>query len=146
MAEINIPQVEADALIAMEKVRENDTVYKFPNLGGSTIAELVSQDKKEKFLLDIYRGTIKLSKVRYQTRARQTIILVRVDLDGPEHQNPDGTIIPTPHIHLYREGFGTKWAQPLSSFAEFSQPNVIPQMLNDFMRFCHIIQPPNIQF
>jgi hypothetical protein len=63
MPEINITQTEADALLSLEKVKENDTVYKFPQFGGSVEAALVSRDKKEKFILDIWRATIKLSKV-----------------------------------------------------------------------------------
>jgi hypothetical protein len=71
---------------------------------------LTSLDKRESFMLDVTRAQIKLTKATYQNRARQVIILMRLDLDGPPHRNPDGTEILCPHLHVYREGFGDKWA------------------------------------
>ena len=35
---------------------------------------------------------------------------MRLDLDGPPHRNPDEAEIPCPHLHIYSEGFGDKWA------------------------------------
>ena len=61
-------------------------------------------------MLDVTRARIKLTKATYQNRTRQTIILLRLDLDGPMHRNPDGSEIPCPHLHVYREGFADKWA------------------------------------
>lgn len=63
-------------------------------------------------MLDVTRAQIKLTKATYQNRARQAIILMRLDLDGPPHRNPDETEVPCPHLHVYREGFGDKWAMP----------------------------------
>jgi hypothetical protein len=37
---------------------------------------------------------------------------MRLDLDGPPHRNPDDEEIPWPHLHVYREGYGDKWASP----------------------------------
>lgn len=45
---------------------------------------------RENFLLDIRRGKIDLLKATNQNRARQTIVLVRLDLGGAPHRNPDG--------------------------------------------------------
>ena len=106
MADIDVTQAEADALIAMEKrfVDEND--WMFPNAGERLALDLTSLDKRENFVLDITRAQIKLTKATYQNRARQAIILMRLDLGGPPHRNPDGEEIPCPHLHIYREGFG----------------------------------------
>jgi hypothetical protein len=41
-------------------------------------------------MLDVTRAEIKLTKATYQNRARAAIILLRLDLDGPPHRNPDG--------------------------------------------------------
>ena len=113
MATTDLLQSEAAALIALAKIKVNDDLYDYPGTGGSLIVPLTSQDKREEFLLDIYRGRIDLLKGTYQNRARQVIVLVRVDFGGAPHRNPDGTEVPCPHLHLYREGFGDKWAQPL---------------------------------
>ena len=144
MADIDLTQAEADALIAMPKCRTDDDVVYYPIPGGSLVLPLTSTDKKESFLLDIRRGRIRLSKATYQNRARQTVILVRLDLGGAPHRNPDGEEIACPHIHLYREGYGDKWAHPLPT-DRFTDAVDLWQTLDDFMRYCNIIEPPIIQ-
>ncbi len=144
MAEPNLSQTEADALIAMEKHREDDARHAFPLPGGSLTVPLVSADRREQFLLDISRGRIDLAKVKMQNRARQVIVLVRLDLAGAPHRNPDGAEVPCPHLHLFREGFGDKWAAPISP-EDFASPHDNLATLNDFMRFCNIAQPPIIE-
>src|SRR5690349_17637475 len=113
MADIDISQVEADGLIDMEKRFVDEKDWTFPAAGERIALALTSLDKRENFMLDITRAQIKLTKATYQNRARQAIILMRLDLDGPPHRNPDGIDIPCPHLHVYREGFGDKWAFPL---------------------------------
>jgi hypothetical protein len=98
MADIILTQSDADALIAPEKHRVNDERHIFP-MSGSIVIGLQSPDKREQFLLDISRGRIDLQKCTYQNRARQVIILVRLDLGGSPHRNPDGEEIPGPHLH-----------------------------------------------
>ena len=44
----NIPQAEADALLAMEKYADNE-VYLFPLAGSSLRIPMHSQDKREEF-------------------------------------------------------------------------------------------------
>ena len=95
-------------------------------------------------MLDVTRAQIKLTKATYQTRARAAIILMRLDLDGPPHRNPDGEEIPCPHLHLYREGYGDKWAipAPLDRY-----PTSLDMFLTfeAFMNHCNITEPPHIQ-
>jgi hypothetical protein len=112
MADINLTQAEADALIKMEKRGVDDKKWLFPSPGERIAIPLVSVDKRENFILDVTRGQIRLTKATYQERARQAIILMRLDLDGPPHRNPDDEEIPWPHLHVYREGYGDKWASP----------------------------------
>lgn len=83
MADINLAQAEADTLIAMEKVRVDDSIWCFPAPGQQIAIPLISTDKREHFVLDATRAQIKLTKATYQSRARQAIILMRIDLDGP---------------------------------------------------------------
>jgi hypothetical protein len=144
MAEINITQAEADALIAMEKRRVDDTRWDYPGLGGSIIVPLISTDKRENFLLDVSRGKIDLLKGTFQNRARQIIVLVRLDFGSQPHRNPDGQEVSSPHLHLYREGYGDKWAVPVpvNSFPNMSD---LWQTLQDFMSFCNITEPPFIE-
>jgi hypothetical protein len=142
LAEV-ITQAEADALIAMEKHRTDDSEYVFPDQGNVTIP-LVSSDKRETFTLDIRNGRIDLSKATFQNRARHVLILVRLDLGEKPHRNPDGESIGSPHLHIYREGFADRWAFPLPKQV-FTDPNDKWRSLQDFMRYCNITRPPKIQ-
>jgi hypothetical protein len=144
MADLELTQAEADALIAMEKHRADDRKYDFPVAGDKLMIPLLSVDKRENFILDVSRGRIDLSKIKYQNRARQVIVLVRIDLGGAPHRNPDETEIACPHLHLYREGYGDKWALSLPS-DKFSQPTDLWKSLQEFMSFCNISQPPLIE-
>jgi len=144
MADVELTQGEADVLIAMEKVRENDDWCRYPGLGGSFCAPLVSADKKEHFLLDVSRGKIDLLKGKYQKRGRQVIVLVRLDFGGAPHRNPDGQEVPCPHLHVYRCGFGDKWAIPVP-VDRFFDTTDLWRTLQDFMAFCNITRAPNIE-
>lgn len=144
MPETTLTQLEADALIAMEKHRTDEQVVNYPSLGGAITVPLISADRKENFLLDISRGRIDLLKGKYQNRARQVVTLVRLDFGGSPHRNPDGEEIPSPHLHIYREGYGDKWAVP-APLDKFPHLGDLWQTLEDFMRFCNITKPPYIE-
>jgi len=141
MPDYDLAQKEADALLAMGKICAETQEYLYPPIGQALIIPLVSQDKRENFLLDLERGSINLEKGKYQTRARQIVVLARLCFGGPPHRNPDGEEVPRPHLHIYREGFGDKWAIAAPS-AIFSNPVDLWQTLHDFMRYCNIVQPP----
>ena len=144
MADASLTQTEADALLALEKRRSDDTQWDYPSLSGAVTIPLLSMDSREEFLLDIRRSRINFAKGTYQNRGREVVILARLDFSGSPHRNPDGEEIGSPHIHLYREGFWDKWAFPISSdrFANLDDPW---QTLEDFMRFCNIVEPPVIR-
>jgi hypothetical protein len=99
--------------------------------------ELIGADPRERFLLDLWRGTIRLSKYRFQTRARQVIVLVRLCLNGAPHTNPDGVRIGGTHLHVYREGFEDRWADRVDP-AEFKNVRDVGQTFRDFCGYCNI--------
>ena len=144
MAEINLTQTEADALIAMEKHRVNNERRDYPVLGGSVSIPLISADRRENFILDVSRGRINLAKGTYQNRPRQVVVFVRLDFGGQPHRNPDGEELESPHLHVYREGYGDKWAVPVPTSA-FPDIADTWKTLEDFMRFCNIAHPPLIE-
>jgi hypothetical protein len=143
MSEIDLSQAEADALIAMPKEPASEGTYDYPHAGNLSIP-LVSADRRENFYLDIWRSGIVLGKGRYQNRARNVVILVRLDFAGAPHRNPDGTELPCPHLHIYREGFADKWAIPLPA-DRFGNINDAWQSLMDFMAFCSLVRNPRIK-
>ena len=144
MAESNLTQAEAEQLIAMAKHRVDEQVWNYPPLGGLCSIPLVSQDRREAFVLDLRRGRVDLRKGTYQNRAQQIIVLVRLCFGGPPHRNPDGERITGDHLHRYREGYGDKWAMPVPAehFPHVTDPR---QTLDDFLVYCHIVEPPYIQ-
>lgn len=144
MANHDLTQAEADALLRMEKRRVDETEYDYPGFGGRVTVPLASTDRREAFLLDIRRARIDLAKGTYQQRGRQVVVLVRLDFGGAPHRNPDGEEIGSPHIHLYREGYGDKWAAPVPG-DRFVNVNDPWQTLEDFLRFCHVVDPPVIR-
>lgn len=142
MADASLTQAEADALIALEKRPVDTQTWDYPDFGGAITVPLMSVDRRERFLLDLRRSQINLSKGTYQNRARQVVVLVRLDFGGSPHRNPDGERVESPHLHLYREEYGDKWAFPVPGrFMDLSDPS---QTLDDFMAYCNIVEPPAI--
>jgi len=144
VAEIDITQAEADALITMEKRRIDEKQWLFPAPGERLAIPLSSSDKRQQFTLDICRARIKLTKGNYQNRVRQAIILMRLDIDGPPHRNPDGVEVQCPHMHVYREGYGDKWAFPAPA-DKYTNTLDLFLTLEAFMIHCNIAAPPNIE-
>lgn len=133
-----ITQGEVDRLLKMVKKIINGGIINFPTPGDYSQIEIVSVNGKEKFLIDINRkGKIKISKCTYQERYRKDIILLRIDIDGPPHTNPDGRIISSNHIHIYKEGFGESWAYPLPSDI-FTDTSDLIGILIEFLQYCKV--------
>lgn len=141
MARAPLPQAEADALMAADKHRVDDTVHAYPDLGGRLTVALASADRSERFLLDVSRGRLDLRKQTFQNRARKTIVLARLDLGGRPHRNPDDSPVDSPHLHVYREGYHDRWAYPVPQdrFPNLGDPH---RVLGDFLRFCNVVDPP----
>lgn len=143
MADGNLSQPEADALIAMDKHRVDDTPWEFPGPGGKLDIPLKSADGREEFRMNVYRGKVVLAKATYQNRARISTPLVRLDLSGGTHTNPDGEPVPCPHLHLYRQGYGDKWAIPAPAEL-LNSANDLYSTLSRFMDYCRVTEPPTI--
>ena len=143
-----LAQEVADYLIDLEKKIINTTTITFPTTNDITTLEAISIDEKEKFLLDINRkGTFKLTRCTYQTRYRVENILVRLDIDTKPHRNPDNKKISPTHIHIYKEGYGLRWAYPLEEFKNYTFTNTKDffQTFSEFCGFCNVKKLPFIQ-
>ncbi len=93
---------------------------------------------KEDFQLYIQRkNTIELRKSKTQTSYFKEP-LVRLEVDCPEHTNPDGEIIGRNHIHIYCKGYRMRWAFPLEDFHKtlFKNPYDYYQL---FVEFCDYV-------
>jgi len=139
-----LTQAEADQFMAMAKHFVRPPAAITIPLGADDTYELADPNDREKFLLDVWRGTIRLSKLKFQNRVRAAIVLVRLDVDGAPHTNPDGQQLPGTHLHLFREGYDDRWAFPIdvSQFTMLSDPGTTFQ---EFCGFCKIESPPPVQ-
>jgi len=139
-----LTQAEADQFMQMAKrfVRPPAAISIPPGLDDTH--ELEALDDRERFLLDIWRGTLRLTKIKFQNRVRTIVVLVRLDVDGAPHTNPDGQRLSGTHLHLFREGYDDRWAFPVdpAAFTLLSDPGTTFQ---EFCAFCRIESPPPVQ-
>ena len=136
-----LTQEEGDALIAMEKVPATKEMFDLPDLGGNVEFPLLSADQREEFVINFRRGRIKLDKRSHNMRGRRVVSLARLDLDGPGHRNPDDVEVGPRHLHLYREGYGLKFAFEIPD-GWFRDLNDAFLTLEDFMRYCNVVTLP----
>jgi hypothetical protein len=118
---MSLTQPEADLLLAMPKHAHPGTTLE---LSTSTPMdqdwELLSDDRREEFILTIERGRRKIIRLKFQTRSRKVIVLARLDLNGSPHRNPTGQpyrpgeLLTGSHLHLYREGYDDRVAYLLN--------------------------------
>ena len=139
----DLSQTEADDLLAMPKQVIDAARRSFPLQGERLVVPLVAQEGQEKFILNIRRSKIE-TKLTYQTRTHQSTILARLDF-GAEHRNPDGKLVGSPHLHVYREGHGDRWAYelPHRDYINFDKATSIGGWFDGFLAFCNI-NPENL--
>lgn len=139
-----LTQAQADALLQAAKNLINCPAITFPNPGGYLTLDAETTTGTDTFFIDVNRrGKIVVGKCTYLTRYNRTEILLRLDIEGPPHTNPDGQEIPCPHIHIYREGYADKWAYPLHAEIP-TNPADLGQVLYDFLMYNNITNVPQI--
>lgn len=72
-------QAEADTLLALPKSFLDGSTIRFPP-GGHEIRELMDPEERHLFHFDLRRVSIRISKITYQTRAKRSIILARLEI------------------------------------------------------------------
>ena len=72
------------------------------------------------------------------------VVLVRLDIDGAPHTNPDGQKLEGTHLHIYREGYDDKWAYPLDPI-RFPNPSNLCRAFEDFCGYCNVVNVPPFQ-
>jgi hypothetical protein len=151
---MSLTQQEADALFSMEKIFESaDTIEFNMSAAFQQVHDLRSRDRRELFLLDVERGGRTRARLKFQTRARRTIVLARIDIAGKAHRNLSnyphrpGERFTGVHIHVYREGFGDRVAYLPEDLPSFKLPGNLRDLnwLMAFLDFCNIIDRPLIQ-
>lgn len=149
-----LTQSEADHLLSLEKSFVSAATIEFSiNQPFTHTHDLHSRDRREQFLLDVERGGRTRARLKFQTRARRTIVLARIDIAGKAHRNLSnyphrpGERFEGVHIHRYHEGFGDRVAylpEDLPGFVVPAPPGDL-QWFEAFLAFCNIIDRPDIQ-
>lgn len=125
-------QLEIDLLLKMSKKLKSNHTILFPYAGEEVKLDVESKTTNDKFIIDINRkGQINISRCTYQTRYQKSIVLLRKDIKGSPHTNPNGDHVPCPHIHMYKEGFESRWAFPLDKEIQVD-PNNLTDVLIHF--------------
>lgn len=126
-------------LMQMKK-KFNKTPVDLPSRSQKVQLNVISDDEKENFIVDIDRsGSIEI-KSKLQNRYSNNQILIRVEINSPPHTNPDGTTTSRDHIHVYREGYGLSWAYDLNliQWKLFDNLTNFNKVFIDFCYYCNI--------
>ena len=129
------------------KKRFNNETINLPAHNQKANLDVSSLDNRESFIVDIDRnGKIEL-KSKIQERYNNNQILIRVEINGPPHTNPDGTTISRNHIHIYKEGYELSWAYELKDFSDdlFIELKNFNNVFTDFCSYCNIELNNNFQ-
>ena len=140
-----LDQELVERLLAMLKKLASGETIEFPDSGSFLMLDASDLEDREQFKIDVQRkGKYRPKKCTYQKRYQLTEILLRLDIDGPPHSNPDGADVPCPHLHIYREGYAEGWAIPLPA-EHFSNPDDLEATLKEFLRYCKVVEIPDVQ-
>jgi len=101
--------------------------------------EVISLDERESFLIDFDKSTYEVRKMKLNERYRTSIVLIRL-CTKKRHTNPDGTVFPDAHVHIYTEEFGDAEAHPVSILG-LKDGFTNDDAYNAFMDFCNVTSP-----
>lgn len=139
-----LTQAEADQFMQMAKHFVRPPAFITIPSGCDDTYEVTGSNDRERFLLDVWRGRLRLTKLRFQNRVQTVVVLVRLDIDGAPHTNPDGARLSGTHLHLFREGYDDRWAYPVD-LRIFSVPDDPARTFHEFCTYCKIESPPPVQ-
>src|SRR5271155_4626295 len=150
---MSLTQSEADLLLKLPKHAHPGAVLELTtSMPMDQDWDLLSDDRREEFILTIERGRRKNIRLKFQTRARKVIVLARLDLNGSPHRNPGaqpyrpGELLTASHLHLYREGFDDRVAYLVHEVPGFAfSVSDDESALAQFLKFSAVDPIPSIQ-
>lgn len=120
-----------------------DTIY-FPRAGEELKLLANSVDKRYSFNFVINRKVIHPNQPELKTTLLtlyKNVSLMRIDIAGPEHQNPVNAILKypdlkpivyCPHIHIFDEEFNIAYPLPIEEYGEI---NTVTDLFRVFLEF-----------
>lgn len=133
-----LSQPRADAYLAARKIKATATDCCLSSIIPKPVSiPLVAPDiAGVVFSLDVTQKRIVL-KLKCQLRCTtEAVVLARLGFASP-HRNPDGTAVGVPHLHIYREGYGDRFAYKVPP-GMLKNPDDPLQVLLDFLATCNI--------
>lgn len=136
---------EAEEIIMALKEMVNKK-FDFPEFGDFREYEVRKiGDYKLKYVMNINRKTrISEDKCTFVIRDKMTgTLLLRLDVNGPDHVNPDKSVVPCPHLHIYKEKYDYNNNLPYAIPFNIENPNLISYCV-EFLKKFNIINYPVI--
>lgn len=131
---------EAQGLIQVLKKIVGTDAFSIPNQGSKAAVSLVSVfSSNDRFKVDFNRSSrIRRDKYTLFLRYGKDQGLLRIDIGGGEHTNPDGTKVPCPHIHIqtHEEGKWDDWAYSLP--VVFGNVQDMIDTFRQFLEYCNV--------
>lgn len=84
------------------------------------------------------KGQVNPNKYTLLERHANSIILLRLDVKGPPHINPDVEEIACPHIHISKAEYNTSWAYPADDHG-YNDTNDMVSTLITFLEQCRVV-------
>jgi len=126
-------------LMDLEKAFSNPRSVKLPFEQTLKKYDVSSVNTKDAFLLRYDRRGRYEFKHKNQLTHGNDFPLVRLEINAPEHKNPDGYITSRNHIHVYREGYGLSWAYEFNEIFLLKLDEVTPlELFTLFCGYCKI--------
>ena len=133
-------QEEAQGLIQVLKKLLQQGMIVLPPMGSVGKLDLCSVfSEKDRFTIIINRsGRVRKDKYTLLLRYGKDKGLLRIDVGGPDHTNPDGTIVPCPHIHIQQRDTGAwdSWAVEIP--AVFGNVEDRIETFRAFLQYCNV--------
>ena len=129
---------KAQELIQVMKLLLKKGIYELPKQGTVDKLPLQSlQSSRDRFDVIINR------KARIDPKKYTLLLhfseedLLRIDVSGTDHHNPDGSIVPCPHIHMRTkdEGRWDRYAYDLPAI--FGDADDCATTVRDFLQYCN---------
>lgn len=101
---------------------------------------IMSHDNKTNYTLSVYRGNRESGRFTVYLYFQETKhCLVRIDINGGQHINPDGSLSPKSHMHIYNNRYSMKdaVAQPID-LKDFPVINNLYDVYLDFLKYTNI--------
>lgn len=134
-----LTQEQANRLIELLKRAVRERVFEWLENQRQDELFVAIEDERIEFALSLKRNPWEI-RLHLRTQDRN-IGLVRLDA-APYHCNPDGTEIRNqPHLHVYREGYGLEFAEPVD-WCDFDEPEAT---LERFLETIHARFPAGHQ-